>query len=75
MKLLKTETISFKKGQSYLIEDTIGYPQEYFRKPINDKEDPSRKFSAESLSNGQADDLSDFDVCVKSFKIVRKWYE
>lgn len=73
MKLVSTTTFVFKKGHSYLIEDTIGYPHEYFKKPTSIKEDPSRKYTG--LKDGDIDELSNYDICVKSFKVVQKWYE
>lgn len=73
MKLTKTITDEFKKGESYRIEDTVGYPPEYFRKPNCIKEDPSRKYTR--YEEGSIDELSDYDVCVKSFKVITKWYE
>lgn len=48
-------------------------PHEYFRKPNCSKEDLSRKYTG--IKEGELDELSDFDVCIKSFKLVTKWYE
>lgn len=74
MKLISTKTKTFNKGESYRVEETVGYPPEYFRKPTSIKEDNSRKY-VYNLKEGDVDEMSDVDVCVKTFKVIIKWYE
>jgi len=72
MKLIKTETINFKKGNLYSIEETVKYPIKYFKKPLFEKD----YFDGNHThKKGEIDYYSNYDQCIKSFKIVRKWYE
>ncbi len=75
MKLINKKIRQFIEGNSYYIDNTIGAPVEYFRRPINEQEDPSRHYRIEKLDDGEEDHMSSYDVCIKSFKMIIEIWE